>query len=168
MEAGSASRYSQGRIRKSAVFFLWPGADRAHSVYVLDQALRNGGPHGVQYEVDAFAPGQLRRGYEISVTGHQNDLPNLPFQGEGRDVDAYSHVDPLLPYHWMDIFSRKIGKTTTPLQKIIKYARTGRPRIEVGQVAESQKKAPVSAVPRSVGGRTWRAGWIDSVTGTSA
>jgi len=105
---------------------------------MLDQALRNGGPHGVQYEVDAFAPRQLRRGYEISVTGHQNDLPNLPLQGEGRDVDAYSHVDPLLPYHWMDIFSRKIGETTTPLQQIIKYARIGRPRIEVGQVAQPQ------------------------------
>ena len=78
MEAGSASRYSKGRIRKGAVFFLGPGADRAHPIYMLDQALRNGGPHGVQYEVDAFAPRQLRRGYEISVTGHQNDLPNLP------------------------------------------------------------------------------------------
>jgi len=105
---------------------------------MLDQALRNGGPHGVQYEVDAFAPRQLRRVYEFSVPGHQNDLPNLPLQGEGRDVDAYSHVDPLLPYHWMDIFSRKIGETTTPLQQIIKYARIGRPRIEVGQVAQPQ------------------------------
>ncbi len=138
MEAGSASRYSQGRILKGAVFFLGPGADRAHPVYILDQALRNGGPHGVQYEVDPFAPGQLCCGHEIGVAGHQNDLTNLPLQGEGRDVDAYSHVDPFLPYHWMDVFGCKIGETSTSLQQIIKYPGAGRPRIEVGQVAQSQ------------------------------
>jgi len=105
---------------------------------MLDQALRNGGPHGVQYEVDPFAPGQLCCGHEIGVAGHQNDLTNLPLQGEGRDVDAYSHVDPFLPYHWMDVFGCKIGETSTSLQQIIKYPGVGRPRIEVGQVAQSQ------------------------------
>jgi len=37
-------------------------------------------PHRVKNEVDPLAPSELRRRYEIGVTGHKDNLVYLPFE----------------------------------------------------------------------------------------
>jgi hypothetical protein len=49
---------------------------------MLQKTLRDRRPHRVQNEVHAFASREFGSGDEVGVTGYQNNLTNLPFEGK--------------------------------------------------------------------------------------
>ncbi len=52
--------------------------------------------HTIKDDINAFAPREFRRGNEIRVGCHDNDLIDLLLESQGCDVQTQTHIDAFL------------------------------------------------------------------------
>jgi hypothetical protein len=67
---------------------------------MLVETCRDGLPHRVEDEVNPFPPCHFCSRNEVGVSGYQHDLIHLSLEREGGNINAYAHINPLLPDCW--------------------------------------------------------------------
>jgi len=68
-----------------------------NAINVFDKV--NGGigrAHFVKHDIYAFSPCQFGCGYEIGVTGYDDDLIDLTFESQGSNVKSKAHINTFL------------------------------------------------------------------------
>ena len=74
-------------------------------------------PHRVKHEIDSLAARQFGRGHKIRITGNQNELVDLSFVSQRRDIKSDTHVDSLLPQIQSKILIRNASPLTLPVDE---------------------------------------------------
>lgn len=106
-----------GVQRMCPVCGRWPASCGPQAVDVLVEVGRNGIPHRIEDEVDAFPACLFCGGNEVGISCDEDDLIDLSLESQRGDVESDLHVDSFLTGVVKEVLIGEIGDDTTPTEE---------------------------------------------------